>query len=607
MEGVIQLLPDAIANQIAAGEVVQRPASVVKELLENSIDAGSTSIELIVKEAGKSLIQIIDNGKGMSEADARMCFERHATSKLRTSEDLFKILTYGFRGEAMASIAAVAQVEMKTKQAQAELGTLVQIEGSTFKKTEPTAMNAGTIICIKNLFYNVPARRNFLKSNAVELKHIIEEFQRVALAYPHISMSLFQNDIELYQLPSGKLSQRIVSIFGKSYQSQLVAIEEETELVRIKGYIGKPESARKTRGEQFFFVNNRFIKHPYLNHAIVEAFDKMLGDKNHPFYCIFLEIDPKHVDVNVHPTKTEVKFDDERTLYAIVHAAAKQALGIHNITPTLDFDLNINLGAELSGKRDYGNEKPPFEVPAFSKSPSTSRQERNQQNWQELYQGFDTNHSKKDVNENHTLLTSAINQSETSNESLNDRAGAPFQLLQKYIAAKVKSGLILLDYELAHERIMYEKYVRYLDNNSSPSQQCLFPQTVELNPADFVLIHELKSELHKLGFLIEDFGKNAIIINGIPSDLVLGNEKQLVEDFLEQFKHYADSLKVDKKEKIARSLARRTCMKSGKSLTVTEQQTIIDQLFSCQTPNFAPNGQSTYVILGENDIKNLFA
>ena len=352
----IQLLPDSIANQIAAGEVVQRPASAVKELIENSIDAGATHIKLIVKEAGKALLQVIDDGHGMSPTDARMSLERHATSKIRKAEDLFTLHTMGFRGEALASIAAVAQVEIKTRMASDELGTLLVVEGSDVKRQEPTACEKGTSISVRNLFFNIPARRNFLKSNPVELRHIIEEFQRLALANPEISFSLIQTDELVYDLPQGKLSQRIINLFGKAYQQQMAACQEETDLVKVTGYVGKPAFAKKTRGEQFLFVNRRFIRSNYLHHAVMNAFEGLLGENSFPFYVLFMEIDPRHIDVNVHPTKTEIKFDDERAVYAVVRSAVRQAIGTHNLSPGLDFDADVNLVAKLNAVSNVNKE-----------------------------------------------------------------------------------------------------------------------------------------------------------------------------------------------------------------------------------------------------------
>ena len=396
MSDIIRLLPDHLANQIAAGEVVQRPASVVKELLENSIDAGATEITLIIKESGKSLIQVVDNGKGMSITDARMCFERHATSKIQTTEDLFSIRTMGFRGEAMASIAAVAQVELKSRRAEDELGVLINIEGSEVKGQEPTSHPIGTCISVKNLFFNVPARRNFLKSNAVEMRHVVDEFHHVALAYPNVSMSLHQNDLEMYALLPSKLSKRIVNIFGRKYQDQMASCEEETDVIKVWGYVGKPESAKKTRGEQFFFTNHRYIKSSYLNHAVITAFEGLLQEGTFPFYTLFIEIDPKHIDINVHPTKTEIKFDDERTVYAIVKAAVKQALGTHNIAPAIDFSQDVNFASFRSEVNP--SEKPSQADRAYGQF-KTLEKKQTSGSWEKLYEGLKSD-LKKEEEEN---------------------------------------------------------------------------------------------------------------------------------------------------------------------------------------------------------------
>lgn len=617
MSDIIHLLPDSIANQIAAGEVVQRPASVVKELMENSIDAGASKIQLLIKEGGKTLIQVIDDGKGMSESDARLCFERHATSKLRTTEDLFNIRTLGFRGEAMASIAAVAQVELKTKRAEDETGIQIHIEGSKITKQEPVATTDGSCIAVKNLFFNVPARRNFLKSNPVELKHIIEEFQRVALANPQIAFTLTQNDLEIHNLPVGKLSQRIVHIFGKNYQKQLATVEEETELVKIHGYIGRPESAKRTRGDQYFFANNRFIKHHYLHHAVVDAFQGMLQDKMHPFYVIFMEIEPKHIDINVHPTKTEIKFDDERTIYAIMKSAIKKALGTHNLTPSIDFEQDINFGITTAGKRDYGNEKPPFEIPMPRQSASTPQQKNNQDNWSKLYSGFDQPNRdsvlRSDIiPENQPIqetikLGSQVNSRQTIDEDkFQKQTDITFQVQQRFIVTQVKSGMILVDQQAAHERILFEKYLAQQEKKRGASQQFLFPQQVELSMTDYALVQELNEEIKALGFAFDDFGGNTIVINGIPTDVVAGNEKELFEGFLDQFKLNKSQLKLNDRENLARSLAKKSAIKHGKKLNSEEMSSLVDELFGCENPNYAPNGNLTFVILDLDTITSYF-
>ncbi len=620
MEGIIRLLPDNLANQIAAGEVVQRPASAVKELLENSIDAGASEITLIVKEAGKALIKVIDNGKGMSESDARMCFERHATSKLKTTNDLFNILTFGFRGEAMASIAAVSQVELKTKREIDELGTLILIEGSNLKKQEEIVTSNGSSISIKNLFYNIPARRNFLKSNPTELSHINEEFQRVALAYPEISFSLFQNDLELYKVQGEKLSQRIVSLFGKSYQSQLIAVNEDTEYIKIKGYIGKPQMAKKSRGEQYFFANKRFIKHHYLNHAVTNAYDGMLTDKSHPFYVLNIQINPKSIDINVHPTKPEVKFDDEKTIYAILKAVIKKALGTHNITPSLDFSADINFGVETTGKRFYGSESDmPFKVPDFIKEKNTNQQStsfgssklinpNNKEHWDTLYNGFESQNVEKfdsqEIVSQTILFESSLN--DISEEKGDNKNSAAFQLHDNYIITKLKSGLLIINQEHAHQRILYEKYILNIEQNAGPSQQCLFPQTIEFTGVDFGLIVELKKEIQQLGFQFEVFGKNTIIVNGIPAEITVSNEKELFESFVEQIKWNKNELNIELYDNLARSLAKRTSIKAGKKMNSTEINHLIDKLFACKQPSLSPSGEACYTIINLDSINKLF-
>ncbi len=614
MTDIIQLLPDAIANQIAAGEVVQRPASVVKELMENAIDAKSTHIQVIIKDAGKSLIQIIDDGMGMSETDARMSFERHATSKIRKSEDLFTIRTMGFRGEALASIAAVAQVEMKTRREHEELGVLLQIDGSTFKQQEPVACPKGTCISVKNLFYNVPARRNFLKSNPVEMRHIIDEFQRIALSNPEVSFALFQNDMEVYQLHAGKLSQRIVAIFGKNYQEQLAACTEETQHLAVKGYIGKPEFAKKTRGEQYFFVNNRYIKNHYLHHAVLNAYEGLTADDSHPFYVLFIELDPKHIDINVHPTKTEIKFDDERTIYSIIRAAVKQALGAHNITPSLDFEHDINLYALTNlDKQDQGR----AQTRNYEQFRPDARQQENTKHWERLYEEnfLQASHHQEGVNkikgQDYSLtFDSAANHISTP-EALLPRgqqaeASSTFQLHQRYIITQVKSGMMLIDQQAAHERILYEKYAVALHRKSGASQQFLFPQTIELNPADYTLVMEMEEDIKALGFNFNIFGKNTLIINGGPADYAGGNEKELFEGLIEQFKRNKQELTLDKRENLIRSIARKSALKPGQPLAVKEMRVLIDQLFGCENPNYAPNGQVIFVILDFNKIANFF-
>jgi DNA mismatch repair protein MutL len=614
MSDIIRLLPDAIANQIAAGEVVQRPASVIKELLENAIDAEATRIQVVVQDAGKQLIRVIDNGKGMSETDARMCLERHATSKIRTSDDLFKIRTMGFRGEAMASIAAVAQMEMRTRTEAMELGTCLVVEASEVKSQEPVACEKGTSIAVKNLFYNVPARRNFLKSNGVEMKHILEEFQRVALAFPEVSFSLYQNDLETYNLPSGKLSQRIVHLFDQSYREQMAPCKEDTPHLKIQGYVGKPEHAKRTRGEQFFFVNNRYIKNNYLNHAVLNAFDGLLPEGNFPFYVLFIEIDPSHIDVNVHPTKTEIKFVDERMVYGIVRAAVRQALGMHNISQPLDFSSSINM-SELVGKpgeqeasvkdRNYGN---------FRTAPM-SRPE--QEHWQSLYEVAMTERPQSSgplpldaLDTTGTVtLPSGANRMESQSGDLGVISGmrmGTFQLHLRYIVTQVKSGMMLVDQQAAHERILFEKYMGQMERRIGVSQQSLFPQSVRMGAADFALVNELQVEIRSLGFDFEVFGKDTLLINGVPADVAGANEKELFEGLMEQFKRNKSELSLPPRDNLCRSMAKRGATKAGQKLSIEEMNLLIDSLFACKNPNYAPNGQATFAVLDIQKIENLF-
>jgi DNA mismatch repair protein MutL len=615
MQDIIHLLPDSIANQIAAGEVVQRPASVVKELLENSLDAGAAEVTLIVKDAGKALIQVIDDGKGMSETDARMSFERHATSKIRTSEDLFTVKTMGFRGEALASIAAVAQVELKTRRENDDLGTVIQIDGSMFKGQHHDACRKGTAILVKNLFFNVPARRNFLKGNPVEMRHILEEFQRIALAWPDVSFSLYQEDEEIYNLKPGKLSQRIIGIFGKSYKEQLIPCQEETDSLKLHGYVGKAENAKKSRGEQFFFVNNRFIKSSYLNHAVVSAFDMLIPDGSFPFFVLFIEIDPVHIDVNVHPTKTEIKFDDERNIYAQLKSAVRKALGSYHVTPSLDFgtDTNFNFyqskigssGSLTRKERDYGQ---------FKGVESDSG--KNLQNWEKLYASALKTETltARVINEQAekgdplaVTMQSAANIDGISELAKNtEQQGSVFQVQMSYIATPVKSGLMIIDQQAAHERICYERFLDLLHNNTGTSQQLLFPETVELNPSDLSLVMELEQEIKGAGFAYEHLGNTTIVINGVPSLLMDESGKKVFLSVLQDYKTNYMEFKNDKAEALARSLAVNAAIKRNKKLGTTEMKSIIDRLFACKNPNNTPGGRLIYFILDGKKIEDTF-
>ncbi|MCH6232640.1 DNA mismatch repair endonuclease MutL [Cognataquiflexum rubidum] len=621
MSDIIHLLPDAIANQIAAGEVVQRPASALKELLENAVDAKATQIQVIVKDAGKTLIQVIDNGKGMSMTDARMSFERHATSKIRNTEDLFSIRTFGFRGEALASIGAVAQVEMKTRQIGAELGTIIVMEGSEVKKQEPASCPEGTSISVKNLFFNVPARRNFLKSNPVEMRHMVEEFQRVALSYPEIGFTFIQNDLELFRLLPGKLSHRILGIFGKSYQGQLVACLEETPHLNVRGYIGKPESAKKTRGEQYFFVNNRYIKNNYLNHAVSNAYEGLMSGDMQPFYVLFLEIDPSHIDINVHPTKTEIKFDDERTVYAVVRSAVKQSLGAHNVVPALDFSFDVNFTENWKSNREQTeavhtentlqpdnqgteNKYKTFQSPAYQKQSVSG--------WERLFEGggnateISRGKEIRNMGEEEILTISSKANEDVLHFPEGNATGATFQVENNYIVAQMSTGLMFIDQQSAHERILYERYRKQLQQAAGASQQCLFPPHIQLSQADFALVMDIKEELLSLGFVIVEFGKDTVLIQGVPADIQVNNEKALFEGLLEQFKHFKSELSLDKRENLARSLARRSAIKRGSKLDMSEMEIIVGQLFACQNPNYGLSGNKTFVKIDLQQIHGFF-
>jgi DNA mismatch repair protein MutL len=615
MSDIIQLLPDSVANQIAAGEVVQRPASAVKELVENAIDAGADKIQLIIKDAGKTLIQVIDNGCGMSLTDARMSFERHATSKIKKAEDLFAIRTMGFRGEAMASIAAIAQVELKTRRHEDELGTQIFIEGSEVLKQEACSANAGTSISVKNLFYNIPARRNFLKSNPVEMRHIIDEFQRVSLAHPEVFFTLHHDGQEVYHLPATTLKQRVIHLFGNNYNQRLVPVEEDTTIINLRGFVGKPEFAKRTRGEQFFFVNNRFIKDPYLNHAVLTAFDELLPDDTYPLYVLFIDIDPSKIDINVHPTKTEIKYQDEKAIYAIIRSAVKRSLGRYNITPSLDFDQENSIEHLITQK--------PFEqivapVIAFNPDFNPFTDKRNEratplrdtgsnhrinpipQNWDTLYEI-----SKKEENQQqeiHTEKIIAIEEQEISKSSERQF----FQIHNRFIMSQIKSGFMLINQQAAHERILYERFLQQLQSHSGVSQQSLFPQSLTLNGSDFELLRELMPDIRALGFDIREFGKNTVVVEGIPADLNNVGEHELLEHLLEGFKNNMAILKLDKRDNLARSLARNAAIKAGTKLSSEEMNLLTDQLFACQMPNLALNGKPVISTFTLNELLERF-
>ncbi|HEV8082887.1 MAG: DNA mismatch repair endonuclease MutL [Chitinophagaceae bacterium] len=605
MHDIIQLLPDNIANQIAAGEVIQRPASAVKELLENAVDAGATEIKLFVNDAGKALIQVIDNGKGMSETDARMCFERHATSKIKNIDDLFHIKTMGFRGEALASIAGVAQVELKTKRAEDTAGTYIEIENSIVIKQQPAAAATGTSIAMKNLFFSVPARRNFLKSNASELRHIVDEFTRVAMAFPGIFFSLTSNGQQVFHLESGSLKQRLVQILGNNYAARLVNVNEETDYMNVYGFVGKPETAKKTRGDQYFFVNNRFIKSAYLNHAVMNAFSDMIAKDSFPMYALFIDLDPSRLDINVHPTKQEIKFEDEKIIYAFVQSAVKHSLAQFSITPTLDFDLDINIQQTDAVSQPFTTDKKDAVVAtSLYKTFTQKHQAHFIDGKSDLKNWDDRSPLPEEVVINNTQSFLDITpkkyplQKPTTDNFI--------QLQNSIILAENENGFIAIHQQNAHERILYERFLNALKGKPIATQRSLFPVTIELVPGDALLLNELLNDLQALGYLVEPFGSNTFVIQGTPADVTAGNEKNTLEKMLDQYKHFSNDLKFSKREKLLRSMAWQQSVKTGVPLSQKEMGALADELFDCGLPNTTPNGKPCYLEFKKTELDKMF-
>ncbi len=598
MPDIIQLLPDHVANQIAAGEVVQRPASVVKELLENAIDAGATTIKLIVKDAGKSLIQVVDNGKGMSATDARLCFERHATSKIKKAEDLFNINTKGFRGEALASIAAIAHVQLKTKLAKEELGTFIQIEGSELITQENIAAHKGTSIAVKNLFYNIPARRNFLKSNTVETRHIINEFQRVSLTHPTISFIFYHNDNEVYNLKSSNLRQRIVAVFGKKTNEKLVPISESTDVVTIEGFVAKPEFAKKKRGEQFFFVNNRFIKNAYLNHAVSSAFEGLLQNGYHPSYFLYLTVPTNSIDINIHPTKTEIKFDDEKTLYAILRATVKHSLGQYNVAPVLDFNRDASFDTPYQIKSNNISTPKVTVNPNFNpfKNQSVNNQiDKKSKHWESLYNTIEK--------EGETDFLSLDASKLFNDEKFTSKT---FQAHNKYIVSSIKSGLVYIHQHLAHQRILYEEFLKNATVKEATSQQLLFPLEISFTTAEIALLKEIKFDLESVGFLFDKILDETIIIKGIPINVSESQITIILEQLLEDFQSDIPTTGYSPLDIMAKSLAKSLAIKTGTPLNSKEQENIVNSLFLCKEPSISPYGKTTFVTIKIDEIDKKF-
>jgi len=618
MSDIIQLLPDHVANQIAAGEVVQRPASVVKELLENAIDANATEIKLIIKDAGKTLVQVIDNGKGMSVTDARLSFERHATSKIRAAEDLFQLNTKGFRGEALASIAAIAHVELKTKQDEDDLGTAIVIEGSEVKSQEVSVTPTGTSVSVKHLFFNIPARRNFLKSDTVELRHITDEFHRVALAHPNIAFAFYHNGSDLFNVPQENYRQRVVHIFGIKTNERLVPVEEETEVLKISGFVGKPEYSKKTKSEQFFFVNQRFIKSPYLNHAIKSAYEGLLKDGYHPSYFLNLTVNPKSIDINIHPTKTEIKFDDEHTLYAILRSAVKHSLGQFNIAPVLDFEHQSSLNTPY----DYKDKKAltpaievdrsfnPFSEDSGKKQQSTSNNTGFKSapvaSWESLYVGLESKGNNTQSNFSQVTFESDSKDESIFSDSSIETKKTTFQLQQKYIVSTLKSGMLVIDQNRAHQRILYENFLKHITIKEATSQQLLFPLQLHFTPNETKIINDLKSNLEHTGFVFSELNEKEITITGVPVGVPESEVSIILEQLISDVENDVPDTNFSTADLLAKSMAKSLAIKNGQSLNSTEQEHMVNSLFACKEPNVSPTNRPTFITMAVDDIEKKF-
>ena len=620
MADIIQLLPDHVANQIAAGEVVQRPASVVKELLENGIDAGASSIKLIVKDGGKALIQIVDDGIGMSTTDARLSFERHATSKIQKAEDLFNLNTKGFRGEALASIAAIAHVDMQTKPADTELGTHLKIEGSKIISQEVAAVSKGTSIAVKNLFFNIPARRNFLKSNHVELRHITDEFHRVALAHPSIAFQFYHNGSELFNLRKANHRQRIVHIFGTKTNQKLVPVVEDTQVVKISGFIIKPEFAKKSRGAQFFFVNGRFIKSPYLHHAVVAAFEGLIRSDTYPGYFLYLEVDPGSIDINIHPTKTEVKFDDEHTLYAILRSTIKHGLGQFNVIPSLDFEQDQNLETPYAYKNREASPPQvrvdarfnPFQEVSQKKGAAHSYKggmtsSSGASTWDSLYVGLQSEmDSKEDYGslkiESDTITGSIF---ESKNESEANIA-TTFQLRRKYIVTTIKSGMVVIDQSRAHQRVLYEKFLKNITIKVAASQQLLFPLQLSFSKSDMAILNEIKDSLSTIGFVFDKMEKEQIEVTGVPLLVTESEVGMVLDQLISDCQMEVTGESFSQTDILAKTLAKTLSVKTGEVLNSASQLALVNDLFACKETRVSPFNKPVYITITENDIDNKF-
>ncbi len=606
MSDIIQLLPDSVANQIAAGEVIQRPASVVKELIENASDAGADEITVNIKDAGRTLIQIIDNGSGMSETDARMAFERHATSKIRMAEDLFLIKTMGFRGEALASIAAVADVELKTRQSDCDLGTRIHIKGSELIKQEAVSCPAGSNFSVRNLFFNIPARRKFLKADQTEFGHILSEFKKTALAYPEIKFSLYHNDSLIYKLKSGSVKQRISDIFGKHVEKNLIPVVAESEILNIGGFTGKPETAKKRNEEQYFFVNQRYMRHSYFYKALLNAYEKIISPDKHPMFFIYFDIEPNRIDINIHPAKIQINFDDNQGIYQIVRASVKNALAGFNLMPSIDFDREGYIDMPYAGKKDLDISQPeitdkigynPFEDGGTGGKSnfvgSAYKKEGIPDDWEQLYANFDSKINKHDI--------SGLN---ANNElGLNKY----FQLKNKYIATPVKSGLMLIHITRAHERIIFEHLNEKIQTPVLNTQKLLFPIEIQLSTEDFSALWQYLPYIQSLGFDVIPEKSETYKIIGVPSYFADAPIKNLFESLLVQIKDDSEFLKIAAKEHIAEIFAKKASLSFAKPLVAEEMQYIIAELFACRMPNFTNDGRKIIEIIHTDDVEKMFS
>ena len=598
MDNLIKLLPDHVANQIAAGEVVQRPSSVVKELLENSIDSGAKKISLLIKESGRTLIQVVDNGCGMSEKDALICFQRHSTSKITNAADLFNLSTKGFRGEALASIAAISHTELITKNNTSEIGTFIKIEGNKITQNKPIVANEGSSISVKNLFYNVPARRNFLKSDNVEVRHIINEFHRVALAHPEIHFEFDNNDNQLFSLPISNIRQRIVNIFGSKSNEKLVPVNETTEVLKLSGFIFKPEFSKKSRGEQFFFVNNRFIKSPYLNHAVNSAFEGLINTGYNASYFLFLDVDPKRIDINIHPTKTEIKFDDDHTIYAILRSAIKHSLGQFNISPILDFDRDKNLDI-------------PYKYASMSSSNNIEVEVNHNFNpfdksQNELY-FKDLNQSKDNQQLEYSAFQGDLNSQLDLDDDLNYESNSSvFQLKNKYLVNKIKSGLVIINQNRAHQRILYENFLKYITVQGNDSQKLIYPIDVQLSIKEIAIIENFKTQLNNSGFLFDTINNDTLSFSSLPSSIEKDNLESIIRSLLDNITNEIPDDNFSQTDMISKSLSKSMAIKNGQHLSVNEMDFIVNGLFACKEPNTSPFNKRTYITLTKEDLDKKF-